>query len=183
MDVQASSHHVLHAFCVRPNVRFEAQSDNEQVILVIRAHPVTQIYWIINAFAFVMALFGANYFMVNFLTTSQVVFINGLAVAVIFSYLWVNFLTWYFNVGIITNERVVDVDLSSLIYREVTYSNLNKIEDVTSKGGGFIASLFNYGDVYIQTAGTEVNIEYINIPRPAEVAKLINQLINAPNSP
>lgn len=176
--MSTSSHQVLHAFCVRPEISFEAQGDNEEVILVVRAHPITQLYWIINGFLFLIMLLGINYFIPHFLQSAQILFLNAMIISGIFTYLWINILSWYFNVGIITNQRVIDVDLSSIIYREVTYTNLGKIEDVTSKGGGFIASYFNYGNVFIQTAGTEVNIEFIDIPHPADVAKLVNQLMN-----
>ncbi len=50
------------------------------------------------------------------------------------------------------------------------------MEDVTAKSGGFFASIFNFGNVFVQTAGTEVNLEFHNIPRPAEVTRIINSL-------
>ena len=53
---------------------------------------------------------------------------------------------------------------------------MEKIEDVTYKQSGFIRSLFNYGDVHVQTAGEEENIEYDRVPRPAKVAEIINDI-------
>jgi hypothetical protein len=72
---------------------------------------------------------------------------------------------------------VIDIDLHSILYKEVTMAVLGKIEDVTSKSGGFFSSIFNYGNVFVQTAGTEANVEFINIPRPSEVTKIINSLL------
>jgi hypothetical protein len=54
---------------------------------------------------------------------------------------------------------------------------INKIEDVTSKSGGFFSSVFDYGNVFVQTAGTEANVEFMNIPKPSEVVKIINSLL------
>jgi len=177
IETLPSSYQVLHSFNIRPKLRFEAQGDNEEVILVVRAHPITQIPWLLNGLIFIVFFYYLNFFLPSFLNLGQIIFVNLFALATIFAYIWFNFLSWYFNVGIITNQRVVDVDLQAVVYREVTYTNINKIEDVTSKGGGFLASMFNFGNVFIQTAGTEVNVEFMNIPKPSEVSRIINNLI------
>ncbi|MBI4226132.1 PH domain-containing protein [Candidatus Roizmanbacteria bacterium] len=171
------SHSFLHAFCVKPAYRFETQHPSEQVILVLRAHPITQLPWVINSFILLIILFFLNFLFLNFLSTSQTVFANFFGLAVIFAYIWFNFLSWFFNVGIITNERIIDIDFHAVIYKEVTETQLSKVEDVTAKSGGFFASVFNYGNVFVQTAGTEVNIEFINVPKPSDVTKIINSLI------
>lgn len=172
-----SSHSYLHAFCIKPGYRFETQHANEQVILVLRAHPITQLPWVFNSVVLLVVLLALNFFFFNFLTPTQTVFANFFGLAFIFAYVWFNFLSWFFNVGIITNERVIDIDFHGVIYKEVTETQLSKVEDVTAKSGGFFASIFNFGNVFVQTAGTEVNIEFHNIPKPAEVTKIINDLV------
>ena len=177
MDIRKPSSHALHAFDIRPGLRYANLHVHEEVILVLRAHPVTQIPWIINAVFAFFILFILNFFLPDFLTVSQIVFLNIFGFVAILSYLWFNFLGWYFNVGIITNQRVIDVDFHAVIYKEVTETLLSKVEDVTAKSGGFIASLFDFGHVFVQTAGTEANIEFFHVPRPSEVTKIINQLL------
>ena len=171
------SHSFLHSFCVKPAYKFETQHISEQVILVLRAHPITQLPWIINSLVLITVLFFLNFLFLNFLSTSQTVFVNIFGFAFIFAYIWFNFLSWFFNVGIITNERIIDIDFHMVIYKEVTETQLSKIEDVTAKSGGFFASVFNYGNIFVQTAGTEVNIEFHNVPKPSEVTKIINSLV------
>jgi len=171
------SHQLFHSFCIKHNYRFETQHQDEQIILTLRAHPITQLPWILNTLFFFILLILLNFFFFNFLNPSQTFFANFFGLAFIFSYIWFNFLSWFFNVGIVTTERVVDIDFHSVIYKEVTETNLPKVEDVTAKSGGFFASIFNFGNVFVQTAGTEVNIEFPNIPRPAEVTKIINSIL------
>lgn len=168
---------LLSAFLIKPKVKCEFQQDKEEILLLLRAHPVTQIYWLINGFFFLILLFIGNFFFSSFLNLNQTFFINLLIVFFVFSYWWFNFLSWYFNVGIITNRRVIDIDFYSLIYKEVSSANLNKIEDITIKAGGFFPSLFNYGNVFIQTAGTEINIEFYKVPNPERVKELVNNLL------
>lgn len=159
-----------------PNVRVESQNETEEVILVLRAHPFTQISWVVNTFGLITLLIIGNYFLPLVLSANQILFVDVFGLFVVFTYAFFNFLTWFFNVGVVTNERIIDIDYRSLVYKEVTEARLEKVEDVTSKMGGFFESIFNYGNVFVQTAGTTTNIEFINVPRPAQVVKIINDL-------
>ncbi len=171
-----TSHQVLHSFCIKPPVKFESQAEDEEVLVVLRAHPITQLPWIINGIIFIIILIFLDFVFSSFLQSSQFLFINFLSIVFIFSYLWFNFLGYFFNVGIVTNMRVIDIDFNAVIYKEFTDASLEKIEDITSKSGGYFASLFDYGNVFVQTAGTEVNIEFLKIPKPSEVVSIINNL-------
>ncbi|KKQ23696.1 MAG: hypothetical protein US40_C0007G0010 [Candidatus Roizmanbacteria bacterium GW2011_GWC2_37_13] len=172
-----SESRVLFSYLLRPQIKFESYEAGEEVILLLRAHPITQLPWIINSIILFIILFGINFVIPSFLSFNQIFVLNCFVLAFILSYIWMSFLNWYFNVGIITNRRVVDIDFHGILYKEVTVARLNKIEDITVKSGGYFASLFDYGNVFIQTAGTEANVEFINIPFPSLVAQSINQLL------
>lgn len=176
MDTTRTSHNLLHTFCVRPAFHFQTQEDNEEVILVVRAHPITQIGWLINSILVLIFLLVFNYFFSFFLTPFQSLFAFIFSLTIVGSYIWLNILNWFFNVGIITNERVMDIDLHSVIYKEITEARLEKVQDITEKAGGFFESFFDYGHLFIQTAGKEQNIEFNNIPYPARVVKIIHGL-------
>ncbi len=55
-------------------------------------------------------------------------------------------------------------------------ANLDKIEDVTYKMGGVIRTLFNYGDVLIQTAAEVTNFDFLAVPYPDKVVKVLQDL-------
>lgn len=167
----------FHSFFVKPAIKFESQSDTEEVLLMVRAHPVTQVLCLFNSLIVLIFLFSVNYFFSSYFNLYQSVFLNLIVLFVLLNYLWFNFLGWYFNLGIITDERVIDVDFSTVLYKEISTAYFNKIEDVTVKTGGFLASVIDYGNIFIQTAGTEVNIEFMNIPKPGRVAEVINELM------
>ncbi len=176
MDTQTPRHRYLHALCLYPDLRFEAQEKDESVILTLRAHPITQLPWIIaSVFAFTILIF-LNFFFPVFLNVRQIIFANFFIIVLILSYIWLNVLFYTFNVGIVTNKRIIDIDFSSILYRETTESRLSNIEDITSKQVGYFGSFFHYGNVFVQTAGTYTNIEFLNIPEPAEVVEIINRL-------
>ena len=178
MDEHATSHKLFHSFCLYPALDFETKDKDEEIVLMVRAHPITQLYWVVNAlFLVVISVFVNATFLPTILTQQQILFLNRMTVVFILAYLWLNFLGYYFNLGIITNRRIVDLDFHAIIYKEFTEARLIKVEDVTSKSGGYFASLFNFGNVFVQTAGSEVNIEFVNIPRPTDVVRMINEVI------
>ena len=94
-----------------------------------------------------------------------------------FAFVYINFILWYYNVNIVTNARVIDIDFIYLLVQEVTATRITQIEDVTIRRIGVFASLFDYGDVYVQTAGAEANIEFLRIPRPKQVSQIIIKLM------
>ena len=175
----------LTAFAVDPEgVHFATQGEKEKIHLFLRRHFITNIPWIILS-AFLLI---APVFLLPFVTGSIpfVSLLSGstLFVLALFYYIVVfgifiltNFINWYFNVYIVTRERVVDVDFVNILYREVSATRLNLIQDVTTRTGGVIRAIFNYGDVFIQTAGTEVNFDFHAVPRPQDVAREIEKLM------
>ena len=178
VDMSVASHRALHSFDIRPHVKFEMQRAHENIILLLRAHPITLVPWILNTIFFFIILVGLTFLFPLFLNSVQSFFLTVFFFVIILSYIFFNFLSWFFNVGIITNERVIDIDFTNVIYREITDTQLSRIEDMTTRSGGFLESFFDFGDLFIQTAGTEQNIEFDNIPTPSEAVEVINNLIN-----
>lgn len=177
MDELKTSHKLFHSFCIRPDTRFDTQGADEVVLLVLRAHPITLVPILINGLFLFFILFFMNFFFPSFLEISQILFINVFFLVIIANYIWFGFLNWYFNVGIITNQGIVDIDFNLILYKETTYTLLSHIEDITAKSGGFLESVFDFGNLFIQTAGTERNTEFLNIPHPSSAAKIINSIV------
>lgn len=174
----------LGAFIMRPaHAHFATQGQGETILLFIRQHPITQIPWIalsvllifvpvvifpflgeLNIFSFTLPpLYGIVITLFWYLA--------------IFAFMFVNFILWYYNINIVTNFRVVDIDFIYLLVQEVSATRITQIEEVTYKRVGVFASLFDYGNVFIQTAGAEANIEFLNVPHPKRITQLIIELM------
>lgn len=166
------------SFIIHPKVRFDAQEDDEDVLLLLRAHPLTQLPVIINSIILTIVLLFLGFFINPICTFAEIVFLYLFGFALIFSYTWFNFLKWFFNVGLVTSKRILDIDFTGIVSKETTEARISKVEDVTSKSVGYLGSLFNYGNVFVQTAGTEANIEFLQIPKPSETVKIINELLS-----
>lgn len=164
------------ALSVYPRVRLDIQREDEQIILLIREHPVTQIPWVLNSLGLLLVLILLNLVLPKIFSFPQILFLNLFSLAAILSYIWLNFLRWYFQVGIVTNERILDIDFKSALYKEVAIARLSNVQEIASKSGGYINTLFNFGDIHVLTAGANVNIDFPNAPDPSFIIKLINQL-------
>ncbi|MDD3679237.1 MAG: PH domain-containing protein [Candidatus Shapirobacteria bacterium] len=161
-------------------VNFADKAQDEEVLVVLRRHPITNAPWVaLGLVMFFIMFFAFHFGWLNFLSSS-------LEAAAVYAWLlltllvaWSGLLSWYFNVSIISDKRVIDIDFHDLIYREVSDANLDKIEDVTHNMGGLLGIVFNFGDVYIQTAGAKPQIEFLRVPHPAEVASTLRKLREA----
>lgn len=157
---------------------FDTQTIDEQIILLLRPHPITLMKQaVIVAVATVLPVLSGGSFFANFLPDSYILGLNLGWYMLTFSYALATYLIWFFSVFIITDERVIDVDFVSLLFKDVSTAKIDDIQDISSKTGGFLASIVDYGTVYIQTAGESPEIQFENVPHPAKVAALLNELL------
>lgn len=161
-------------------VTFESQEEGEEIILLLRAHLIT----LVPPILFTIFLIFVPFFVSPLLSLLRIDSLSSLnqlqiLLLVIFWYLLVfgyalyKFLFWYFNVYLLTNERIIDFDFRGILNKQIAYTVLRNIEDVTPKTIGFFGTFFNYGDVFIQTAGERQEFEFNKVPRPDDVAEAI----------
>lgn len=175
----ASANSPLAAFIPLPKkVKFETQDKEEKVILLLRRHWFTNVPWIaIVLLAFLVPFSLTRIPLLEFLPVRFQLMTVIIWYLMILGFIFDRFLSWYFNVFIITDERVIDVDFFSLVYREISQAKTDSIQDVTYKSGGLFRTIFDYGDVFIQTAAEKLTVEFESVPQPAQVVKILNQLI------
>lgn len=171
------THNPFSSYCYYPErVNFETREDEEKVVLLLRQHPIVNLKWILASVVLILIpsfFLGLRVSILpgNFLFVAILVWYLVTA-----GYILQNFLYWFFNVYIVTDERVVDVDFDNLIYKEVSDANIDKIQDVTYKMGGVARTFFNYGDVTIQTASEVPNFDFLAVPNPDKVVKILQEL-------
>jgi len=174
----------LSAYYKDPDIKFKDQEQGETILLLLRRHPITNVWWILmtTALAFlpVVILFGrilppaldprllpVNYIMISILSWYLFVF----------GFIIISFLDWFFNVDLITNRRLVDMDYVNLLLFKSSETNYSKIEDVSYHVSGLLQSTFNFGNVSFQTAGAQENFDLTEVPNPSGVHDLITDLM------
>lgn len=175
--------HAFSSFCENPGgVTFETEHPNEHILLFLKKHFVTNVPWIVTTIVLFLipsllrvlfAIFESPFFVPN----SYLQIFELFYYMAVFTYAFVSFITWFYNVTLVTQERVIDIDFSELVYHDVAQTKLNLVEDVNYTQTGFIRTFFNYGDVFIQTAGGKENLEALAVPQPGRAVRIIGNLI------
>lgn len=160
---------------------FNGQDDKEDIVILIRKHPAV---YIPQFLGFLLLMFSPLIFysVLNVLGNGKISMALWLGTSLFFVLLAITllvdtFFKWYYSVNIITDERIIDVDFSNILYHKFSEAQLERIEDVSHKPTGIFSSIFDYGTVYIQTAGTKPEFEFDSIPRPRDVQDTLLDLL------
>jgi hypothetical protein len=174
----------FHSFCIDPTgVLFANQDSDEKVLLFLRAHLITNLPWIARTVVLlllpVLINFATSFFGIEFNIVPQgySLFILIFYFYAVLLFAFIDFVSWFYNIGLVTNVRVYDVDLKNMVYTHVAATKLAQIEDVSYKRTGAVRSIFDYGDVAIQTAAETENFEFLAVPKPNQAVNVVEDLI------
>ena len=161
----------------------EIQKD-EKILGTIRKHWLVFFFEgvsiFISAFFPLLFILIASFFVT--LNISSSVFYAGTffyLIWLIFMWIWF-FLAWtdfYLDTIIVTNKKIIVIDQRGLFSRETSNFDIDRIQDITIDVHGIIATLFNFGDIHIQTAGAGDKRVFIlhNAGKPHAARELISQ--------
>jgi uncharacterized membrane protein YdbT with pleckstrin-like domain len=163
--------------------RFIDQEEDENIELLLREHWITNVPWIVIVTlgllfpVFLIQIDQALGLEMLVQVPGNILF--GLLVVwylLMLGYVVENFLNWYFNIYIVTNRHIVDINFVSLLSRDMVSARLDDVQNVSSKIQGIFESTFNYGDVLVETAGESKNQTFTNVSHPDAVADRIQDL-------
>jgi len=173
----------LTAYLMHPNdIRFETQDPDEEVILFMRQHIIVLIPKLILGIIIFFVPFILFPILIQFLQNSVSLPGGYVVVGMVFwyvatfGYFLAMFMQWYFNIFIVTNHRIIDIDFLYFLYKKFAEAKIEKIQDISFRTGGIMATIFNFGDVVIQTAGEMPNLLFEKIPKPSAVVHILSDL-------
>ncbi len=161
----------------RPQVTFPDQQPDEEVFVYARRYwvaflPVLLFTLLVTVLGLVMIFFLAN----GGIDRNIVVLTGSGFLLLMLVLILIEFFDFYFDLHIVTDRRVVDIDQRRLFDRQIAKLLLEDVQDVETSVKGILPTFFNYGDVTIQTAGTKPNFIFNQIQHPKEVAAIILDL-------
>ena len=162
---------------------FPNQKDDETISLVVREHWfhlfLKILVWIFFAAALVLFNRFAQAYVPTILEGTQgkvtLLFTQVYTLFLVLS-LFLIFNFYYLSLQIITNVRIVEISQEGLFSHTISELNVDKIEDVTSQVNGIFGTIFNYGDVIIQTAGKEEHFIFESVPTQSQIEKVVLDL-------
>lgn len=162
---------------------FNGQKKDEEILFVLHRH------WfdILSKFAvvflmifFFVASYSLSFFFYDTFNDQNlgniISFIRNLMLIFTWMFSFLIFIDYYFDVWIVTNERIVNIEQKALFSRVVSELKYEKIQDVTTDVKGVIPTFLNYGDLLVQTAAERERFIFHNIPDPYSVKDIIMNL-------
>lgn len=91
--------------------------------------------------------------------------------------LWISFFTfwtdYHLDGWIITNKRVIDINQCGFFRRDISNFRLERLQDVKAEVRGVIATFLKFGNVRLQTAGTDKEFLLRNASSPEHIKEVI----------
>lgn len=84
---------------------------------------------------------------------------------------------YYLDVWIVTNERIIVIEQKGLFSRSIAELKLYRIQDIKAEVHGIIPTIFDFGELTIQTAAEETHFEFKQIPEPYKMSRKILELV------
>lgn len=167
--------------------RFPGQRDNEEIKFILRRHTITLLPLLLVFFFFTfLPLAFYSLFVpydVPLLAQKPYSDIYFLMTTVYYGFLWIiafiEWLDYYLDIWIVTDQRILDIEQNNLFHRIASEIDLKRVQDISSTVNGLLQTFFQYGDVKVQTASEENNINLKQIPHPVTVRREIMELCKA----
>jgi len=162
--------------------------DDEDLILIVREDLSILGFRFLSLFLVFFGLLVIRVFLLGFFRETVYISIYdiflysiNIVLIAIFALIFHNY---YLSLQIVSSERIIDIDQKGLFSREVNELTFEKIEDVTYKQTTFLGVVFNFGNVIVQTAGSNSNntedqvggFVFNNVPEPKKISSMIGKL-------
>jgi hypothetical protein len=160
---------------------FEGQETGEKVVMILRKH-IFVVFLALSGF-FIACLVPILAFVIFY---SYIVKGGYLGLFLFSSSLWYmlfwiaifHFLTIYtLNVVIITDRRVIHRNQRGFFNQKVSELHAYRIQDVSTHTHGIIETVLRFGDVVVQTAASEKQFTFHQLPNPEKIKDTIMQMV------
>lgn len=162
---------------------FRGQKEHEKILMVVHRHwfDILTQFIIIAAMLFVLigSYIAVPYIFPDLQETlgdAFFLFLESLFLLFVWMTFFIIFIDYYFDVWIVTNERIVNINQKGLFSRVVSELELENIQDITTDVRGLIPTFLNYGNLFVQTAAERERFLFRNVPNPYAIKDIIMNL-------
>lgn len=160
------------------------QKSYERIEYVLHRHPFTflpkilmfLVLFVVPPIIYILlqTLFPGLFLKETFYTIA--ILLGSLYYLSILLFFYEQFIVFYLDMWVITNDRIIDVEQLGLFSRTISELDLFRIQDVTSDVHGFFPTLLDYGTLTIKTASNNVHIVFYDIAHPNKLREHMIQL-------
>lgn len=105
------------------------------------------------------------------------ILLSGVGLMAIWSYWIMQWIFWYFDIWVVTDDYLIDSQLISFFRHHRVEMPLRQVQDITYNTTGLLASLFRCGNVLVQTASKQGLVQLFWIYRPQKAVEVISALV------
>lgn len=156
-------------------------SRDETFLYEVHRHPIGLIIVYTEAlFAFLAVVVGLHVLLpqlvgeTSTLDTNQITVVVGLFAAIM---IWIGLMVYTYvyrqNKLLITNKNLTQIVQYSLFHNKVSELSMANVEDVTAVKHGFFSTIFDYGELRVETAGEQNNFNFKFCPKANYFGKVI----------
>lgn len=161
---------------------FEGKRADEEVLLFMHRHWYTLISKIIYTFLgallpfILITLFGQ--IIISYKLASLVVFLFSAYYMVLWYVVGYTITMYVMDIWIVTDQRIIDSTQQGFFNRTISEISLGNIQDISTVIVGAIPTMFNYGNLDVQSAGAVDHFEFKQIPNPQNVKDVITKAVS-----
>ena len=158
---------------------FKDYVDDDEVLLgTIKKHSFGIIIVYLQALVGLVLSIGLAIFLLPSVLPSGAAYstvVGFSALAIFFAVVIVVTATIVYNQSsiVITDKNITQILQSGLFGRKVSQLTMANVEDVTAVQHGIFATMFDFGELKVETAGEQANFIFGYCPRPGYYAKII----------
>lgn len=153
----------------------------EEVLNVYHRHFISYFPVLLST----ILVLGASFFAETWLTANTSLFNSFVSAATLTSLIMavdflmivvaiVAFIIFRQNRIVLTNQHLIQITQSGLFHRVLSKFSLDELQDVKGTRSGVLATILDYGEILIETAGEDENFLFRPIGRPLEAGEAIN---------
>jgi uncharacterized membrane protein YdbT with pleckstrin-like domain len=166
-------------FTQSPN-SFIGQEKGEKIVLFIRRHPFLISLRIIGLVITYAVPVSFSTFFIDFILQYNFMVLYLFIISLWTLFIWMVVFYWLtmytLDMWIITDRRIIDSNQHGFFNRTVAELHISRIQDIYVNTEGTFQTLINFGDLFVQTAGTEERFKFLQIPDPVRVKDVIMEM-------
>jgi len=142
--------------------------EDEKIFEILHRHP-----YVYFRDSFKVLFFGVLIPVAGYFVFPQLIFIFFVWAVIGLIGMMYHFLDWYFDVWIITDLGVIDIEVNGMFDKNAKRVEYTAIDALGYKINGIMATILNFGDVTIDTMGTHMSLILKEAPHPKSIEKLV----------
>lgn len=157
-----------------PKLPFELDPD-ERIIRIVHRHWIDLVPSLaVSTVLFALVLFASYEYGLHSadlpIPSGLVFLLLGLILGLAVLFLFVGIFVFRRNILILTNLHLAQVEQIGLFNRRVSQLGLAMVQDVTGTRPGILATVLDFGEVTVQTAGEQEKFIFHHAPHPDQLA-------------